>query len=184
MTKTLQTEELRTWIDKHSALYPIDSDKPIEALKDKESFSPSEVEGIYKWKFKGLWPDRKVKSMRKLPPKQVSSLTARAFKNSDDLASLRIVELIPGSGPAGASAVLMAHDPRRYTVMDVRAIRSLAALGRWDVEADGRTATALGWLKYLEACRAISQEVSRSLRLVDRALWQANGNVAEFGPST
>lgn len=102
-------------------------------------------------------------------------LTRRAFACQDELGALRILTLIPSVGPAGASAILMAHDPNRFTVMDVRAIKSLHFLGRWNGEKFGWSASAFGWPTYLATCVELSTRSRRSLRDVDRALWAAKG---------
>ena len=70
----------------------------------------------------------------------------------------------------------MAHDPERYTVMDIRALRSLISLGLWSKGAQGSQASGLRWLDYLHVCRDLAQRTNRSLRTIDRALWAANGH--------
>jgi hypothetical protein len=92
-----------------------------------------------------------------------------------------ILTLIPGSRAAGASALLTARDPSRYTVMDVRAIRSLAALKLWS-EDQGTRASCLRWPDYLAACRDIARRTNRSLRPVDRALWSARARIEPLTP--
>jgi hypothetical protein len=69
--------------------------------------------------------------MRAFPEQQVVALSRRAFSCSDELGALVILTLIPGASAAGASAILTAHDPTRYTVMDVRALQSLITLDLW-----------------------------------------------------
>jgi hypothetical protein len=115
--------------------------------------------------------------MRAFPENQLRALTKRAFACDDELGALCILTLIPGLNAAGASAVLTAQNPERYTVMDVRALASLTALGRWDADTHGTKASALAWPEYLEACRAIAKGTDHGLRIVDRALWTANGTI-------
>jgi len=83
--------------------------------------------------------------------------------------------LIPGAQAAGASAILMAHKPNQFTVMDVRAIQSLIWLQRWSAEAQGAKASSLRWPDYLDQCRDISTRTSHTLRTVDRALYMSRG---------
>jgi len=49
---------------------------------------------------------------------------------NDDLGGWLIAQRILGVGPALASAMLMAHDPERFTVIDVRAYRSVVLLAQ------------------------------------------------------
>ena len=114
--------------------------------------------------------------MRAFPEEQISLLTRRAFVCADDLGALLILTLIPGVRAAGQSAILTARDSERYTVMDVRALRSLIMMGLWhETDQGAAPASCLTWLHYLDVCRELAQSCGRSLRTVDRALWAANG---------
>lgn len=67
----------------------------------------------------------------------------------------------------------MARDPQRYTVMDIRSLRSIRELG---LLAPGwANATEHDWLGYLGSCRTLSATTGQPLRAVDRALYKANG---------
>lgn len=114
-------------------------------------------------------------------PGRISDLTGRAFACEDELGALMILTLLPGASAAGASAILTDHDQERYTVMDVRALRSLAARGLWDDKAKVERASCLYWPDYLAACRALASRTRQPLRAVDRALWLANGNPGNPG---
>jgi hypothetical protein len=170
-------QELRQWIDHWSAKYPADYDAVLKPLTGKVGFTHDDLEVIYEWKFSGLWPKSKVRLMREFPEQHVIALSGRAFACSDELGALVILTLIPGSGAAGASAILTAHSPERYTVMDVRAIRSLAMLERWQASL-GTAASCLSWPDYLDTCRGIAARTDRPLRTVDHALWAAKGRRA------
>ena len=171
-----ENPELQAWVDKWSAKYPPTWDKNVQPLAGRPSFGHKEVEAVYQWKFRRLWPQRKIDAMRTLSQNEVISLTGRAFSCADELGALLILTLIPGARTAGASAILMAHDPERYTVMDIRALRSLISLGLWSKGAQGSQASGLRWLDYLHVCRDLAQRTNRSLRTIDRALWAANGH--------
>jgi hypothetical protein len=170
-------QELQIWIDRWSVRYPAAWDAALEPLAGNRAFSHDDLEVLYRWKFRGLWPQRKINLMRAFPEHDVASLSRRAFACSDELGALVILTLIPGARAAGASAILTAHDPARYTVMDGRALQSLIALKLWS-EDQGVVASCLAWPDYLAVCRALANRVERSLRTVDRALWTANGRAA------
>jgi hypothetical protein len=82
--------------------------------------------------------------------------------------------------------MLMAHDPERFTVLDVRAYRSIRLLAQGGVLAGvgidptrlierARFSAGGIWLEYLHACRALATAVGCSLRDLDRALFAAKG---------
>jgi hypothetical protein len=123
--------ELRKWVDDWSGRYPTSYDAQLDGLAGMDTFGPDDVARVYQWKYRGLWPGRKIEAMRAFSGGLIASLTHRAFSNADDLAALTILMLIPGAQAAGASAILMARDPLRFTVMDSRAIKSLIYLSRW-----------------------------------------------------
>jgi hypothetical protein len=124
-------QELQEWIDQWSAEYPAAWDTDLERLAGSQAFYHKDLETLYKWKFRGLWPQRKISLMRAFPEQQVASLSRRAFSCSDELGALVILTLIPGARAAGASAILTAQDPTCYTVMDGRALKSLIMLELW-----------------------------------------------------
>ena len=170
----MDDQNLREWTDRWSAKYPPAWDADVEALAGKQAFCHKDLETLYKWKFRGLWPQRKINSMVAFSEQQVASLSRRAFSCPDELGALLILTLIPGARAAGASAILTAHDPMRYTVMDSRALRSLITLNLWS-EGQGLVASCLAWPDHLHVCRGLANRVDRPLRHVDRALWAAKG---------
>jgi hypothetical protein len=169
-------QKLQEWIDRWSAEYPAGWDADIERLAGRQAFYHEDLETLYEWKFRGLWPQRKISLMRAFPEQQVASLSRRAFSCSDELGALMILTLIPGARAAGASAILTACAPTRYTVMDVRALQSLITLKRWS-DDQGVVASCLAWPDYLDVCRRLANQVDRPLRTVDRALWAAKGRL-------
>lgn len=170
----MNDRELQAWVDRWAKEYRISYDKCLEPLAGMEAFSHKELTIVYKWKFHGLWPQRKIGLMRAFP--EATSLSRRAFTCPDELGALRILTLIPGVGTAGASAILMAHDPERYTVTDIRALKSLIwPLKLWSAADQGAKPSSLTWPDYLNTCRSIARRTDRPLRTVDHALWKANG---------
>lgn len=168
-------QQLKEWTDRWSSEYPVRYDARLEQLAGKETFSSDDLELLYRWKFRGLWPQRKIDLMRAFPEEQISLLTRRAFLCTDDLGALLILTLIPGVRAATASAILTVRDSERYTVMDVRALQSLIMMNLWSETDQGTVASCARWLDYLDACRDLAHRCDRTLRTVDRALWAANG---------
>ena len=72
-------------------------------------------------------------------------------------------------GPAMSSVILAACQPRRFTVADSRALKTLRRLG---LMPPGQAGFRLDdWLPYLTSCRMLAHTCGLSLRQVDRALW-------------
>ncbi|MCF7547351.1 hypothetical protein [Pseudonocardia sp. WMMC193] len=169
--------QLAAWLDSWSSRYPADYDAKFATYAGREAYGPDDLEVLYNWKFTRLWPAKKIRAMRAFPERDIWDLTRRSFICDDPLGALLILCLIPGLQAAGASAVLAAQAPDRYTVMDVRALASLEALGLWDSRQHGDQATAIRWPLYLQTCLELANKTGKSLRAVDRALYKANGAV-------
>lgn len=175
-TLTLDKDQLVRWLTRWLAKYPTSYDDEIATLAGSKAFDLQQLAVIYRWKFRGNYVPRKIADLtQKCTDAQAFDWTARALACTDDLAALCTVSILPSIRAAGASAVLMAGDPNRFTVMDKRAIRSLAALGLWDRETQGSAASYHYWLDYLDACRKVAKVAGWNLRDVDRALNRAKG---------
>lgn len=164
------------WLGKWNALYDTVYDNEVSKYRGRRSLGLDELEVIYGWKYRGLWPAKKVRALREhVTDRQARDWTRRALACPDDLGALCIAGLLAGAGPGGASAVLTAADPIRFTVMDTRAIKSLAFLGKWSIDAQGSVASYRHWLDYLDQCRGLAMLSGMDLREVDRALYEAAG---------
>jgi hypothetical protein len=73
-----------------------------------------------------------------------------------------------------ASAILTAIDPKRYTVIDFRALEALG-IKRASPSVDF-------YLDYLKHCRQLAKTHRVSLRDLDRALWQWSSEHAKGAP--
>ncbi len=125
------------WLGKWSALYDTSYDKEVGSkYRGRRALGLDELEVIYGWKYRGLWPAKKIRALRAhVTDRQARDWTWRAFACPDNLGALCIAGTLAGAGPGGASTVLTAVDPIRFTVMDARAIKSPAFLGRWSIDA-------------------------------------------------
>ena len=163
------------WIAKWAGQYPIGSDVAVEHLAGRDAFGHKELAVIYNWKYRRLWPAKHVRNLTTgCTNAEALDWTQRAFA-SEDLAALCVTSMLPGANAAGASAVLMASQPWRFTVMDPRAIASLTLLGRWSPSIKGSGASYRYWVDYLEQCRKLAVLANVSLRTLDRALYESNG---------
>jgi len=171
----MNKEQLRSWVQAWADVYPPAMDDPLAAFAGRESFDREAMAVMVRWKFNNMAHRRAnaTRSLAKEPDGRIEDLTRRAFACNDDLGALLIVDVLRGVGPALGSSILMASDPKRYTVMDVRSLKSVRELG---LLAPGwPDANEHEWLDYLAACRSLSDTTGEPLRRVDMALFSAEG---------
>jgi hypothetical protein len=172
----LSNDELRALLDPYQAQYSVKYDEVLRDLEHKCCFDREDVDRVATWKF-GTWPQR-LKRTRNLLAKNsdrdIEDLSGRAFRCNDDLGALLLVELLDGVGKAFGSAILMAHDPGRYSVIDVNAVRAIQAIGylRDCPGPTGQENSLPTWVRYLAAVRDVAARTGWTLRNVDRALYQ------------
>ena len=173
----LSDDELHALLDAYRVLYSVEYDEVLRQLEHKTCFDREDVDLIATWKF-GNWPQRLARTrnlLAKNSDRDIENLSARAFRCNDDLGALLLIELLAGVGKALGSAILMAHEPSRYTVVDVNAARAIQAIGylRDCSRPTGREGSLPGWDHYLAAARDIAARTGWTLRDVDRALYCA-----------
>jgi hypothetical protein len=86
----------------------------------------------------------------------------------------RILTLLDGVAVPMASSLLMVWNPDEHTVIDKRAVNSLVTHREIANPGSGRYPP---YLEYLDVCQAISRRCHRTLRVVDRALYAADGEI-------
>lgn len=99
-------------------------------------------------------------------PATIRRQTRIAFSTDDEAGRMRALTELAGVGIPVASTLLHFAFPRRYPILDWRALESLGQTGR------STTYTIRFWLAYLAACRRIARENNVQLRTLDKALWQ------------
>jgi hypothetical protein len=120
----------------------------------------------------GKW----VSELMDLPDAEVRAATRKALAATTDQDRLDALAVLPGFRQkyAIATAVLAAHDPENFAVLDWRALKALKRLG-WPV-IPGRGET----LRYLDRVRNLRDQVhdrrpNATARNVDQALWVIGG---------
>jgi hypothetical protein len=176
------------WISRWAAAYDHPHDIQLQPLAGKAVLDIKDRALLARWKFQSF-PARLRRTLDLLAGNdqdQADEFSRRAVACNDDLGAWLIAQRISGVGPALASAMLMAHDPERFTVLDVRAYRSIVLLAQTGLLPSygidptrlterARFSAAETWLAYLHACRALARAVGCSLRDLDRALFAAKG---------
>lgn len=99
---------------------------------------------------------------------RVVAATQRALSATDETARMEALLTLEGVGVPTASALLFFAFPAEYPILDYRALESLG-------QPTNRTTYSVKyWLRYLEACRSLAAEAQVSVRMLDKALWQAS----------
>src|SRR5258708_40144883 len=177
MQSDLSNEELCALLTPYRNRYDDSYDEQLSDLQHKSCFYAEDVGRVADWKF-GLWPQRLQRTKNLLAqnsPRDFESITSRAFRCNDDLGAMLLVRLLDGVGKALGSAILMACEPWRYSVIDVNAVRAIQALGYLrdcSVPTD-QDRSLPNWERYLVAVRDVASRTGWTLRDVDRALYHA-----------
>lgn len=170
----LTDDELREWVREWRAHYPDDQDAVLEPLV-ADHLDRAALQTVIDWKFV-VMPHRRAKARRALErenDRTITEVTSAARQCADDGAALRVMRVLHGVGPALGSAALMVMDRDRWTVLDVRAVKSIRSIGYTQVPEDSQHSST--WVPYLTACRQVADRVGEHLRVVDRALFAASG---------
>jgi hypothetical protein len=96
-------------------------------------------------------------------PEEVSEALRMAASAKQGRTAVGVLCGLNGVGVPVASAILTAIHPRRYTVIDWRALKALGAKKSWLTVDD--------YLQYLGFCKERAAALGISLRDLDRALW-------------
>lgn len=122
----------------------------------------------------GKWKSRRVQGwMSRNTDEDIREITSMALAAPLPYQH-RILTLLHGVAVPMASSLLMAWNPDEHTVIDVRAVTSLVAHAEI---ADPGPGNYPPYMEYLDVCQAISKRCRRSLRVLDRALYAANGAI-------
>ncbi len=147
-------------------------------VRESGSAGKLDVAALAVWK-RSAQGSRWIKMLMLLPERDVRRHTAAAFAAGTDDARLRLLSPVPGltsSGPL-ATALLCAHDPVEFAVMDRRSLKGLRLLGcELSAALRGRART----VAYFALARDLRQGVRRlggefTARDVDRGLYILGG---------
>lgn len=144
--------------------YAYDDDVPaLEAGKQIAQGDHSRVhlQTVFRWKTGG----RGISRLRRNTDEEIADALRLAVSANTDRAALAVLRGLSGVDIPVASAVLTTISPKRYTIIDFRALQSLGI-------ENPPTLTISFYLEYLRACRQLSETLKVSLRELDRALWQ------------
>jgi hypothetical protein len=114
---------------------------------------------IFEWKTKGRGRTR----LKSNSDKEIGDALGLAVSAKTERSAIAVLLGLHGVHTPVASAILTAINPRRYTILDFRALESLGN------KSSDRSVNF--YLVYLDACRELAKTHGVSLRNFDRALW-------------
>ena len=97
---------------------------------------------------------------------EIEELTRFALSTSSERARIGIMPLLHGVAWPTASVLLHFAHREPYPILDYRALWSL------DTDKPPYDYTFPFWIEYVTFCRAVAKQAGRSMRTLDRALWQ------------
>jgi hypothetical protein len=133
-------DELKRWVQAWAERYPAQNDQVLAPLHGWTAFDRSAVLTVVDWNF-GKMAHRRARAragLNQQGDQAVLDITAAARACVDDGAAMSVIQALRRVGPALGSALLMTMDPLRWTVLDVRAVKSIGATGYTDVPEDSQ----------------------------------------------
>jgi len=125
-----------------------------------ENYSRENLKGIVKWK-----SPRPAALIEENTENDIAvALQFASAPATPEALAVAVLIGLRGLGITMASAILTAINPERYTVLDFRALESLGVKNWPDSFAF--------YVAYIRACRELATRHGKSLRTLDRALWQ------------
>jgi hypothetical protein len=123
-------------------------------------YARSNLETIFEWKTKG----RGRSQIARNDNDEIADALRLAVSAKTDRAAMAVLTGLNGVDVPVASAILAMIDPKRYTVIDFRALEALGT--------DTKDRSIDFYLEYLDYCRSLATKYTVDLRTLDRALWQ------------
>lgn len=171
---------------KQNAAYRAAEDNKLKQFSGLDALTRAQVKELIDWKFQSM-PHRKARAQRAITVARWSGRRGspgteefinQALAAKDDYEALQVISIpgggVYGFGPAMGSAILAACRPKRFTVADTRALRTLRALKL--IPMGPPSFRMQDWQGYLSVCRELAKSCRISLRNVDRALWVAGAD--------
>jgi hypothetical protein len=153
-----------TWIDHWANHYDESHDAKLQAigrrLRERGYYDRQDLLDVGRWKARSRTQSR----LGANTDSEIRDITRIALE-ADRPYQHRILTLLKGVQVPTASALLMVWDQDLHTVIDINAIKAL-------VDHDEIGNKTPSYLDYLDVCHQISTRCKRSLRTVDRALYE------------
>ena len=169
------------WIAENK--YPVTADETL--------FSPTFARSIAKRLNReqllmiGRWKAARAQGyLNRNEDESISAFSEAAFAAKNPRLAAWTLQYLNGVGVRMASAILTVHNPRIYTVYDVRAVKTLRRIDyknlgvsapTW-LDEKGVLDSTYRYADYLKLCGDIAKKCTVSMRELDRCLWRMNGH--------
>lgn len=168
----ISVEWVNRWAEQYSPEYDDKLRTVHEHVNARGYYDRADLIAVAEWKLKGnYWPKHR-KTLNRNLDDDIRDITRTAL-----IAPLtiqhRVMGLLSGVADPVASALLMVWNDTLHTVIDRKAVNSLVQQGMIPKPPDGKLPP---YLDYLAVCQRIRQRCGCDLRVLDRALYKANGN--------
>lgn len=165
------------WITRWEQKYPPGSDDVLQAVHDsihaRGYYDRDDLMTVAEWKLAGSYWPRHRKTLDSNLDDEIRDITRTALTAPLSIQH-RIMGLLHGVGVPVASALLMTWDDKVHTVIDRKAVKSLKTHREIAPMPERKMPP---YLDYLAVCQRIGQRCGCGLRVLDRALYKANGSL-------
>lgn len=171
--KTLPYASLRPLVRRHLHVdeepATVDLLRALRAARDRGYLTPSELEGVCRWK-----SPRALQLIKSNSAYRVRSATKRALATKSERDRLAALQDLRGVSVPMASAILMLLHPKRYGVIDIRVWQLLHKIGTVTKNPKGVGFSFANWYQFLMIIRYFANEFGVTARDVERALFVAH----------
>lgn len=103
---------------------------------------------------------------------EVRRVSIKVFASESEREKIELLTSLKGVGIPTASAILTLTDPKEYGVIDIRVWQMLYQLGAVTTRSSGTGFSLDNWIEFLERLRYWARKFNRSVRDVERALFE------------
>jgi hypothetical protein len=165
------------WITRWAKQYPPEYDDVLDTVREsvhvRGYYDRDDLMTVAEWKLKRSWWPTHRKTLDGNRDDEIRDITRTALTAPLSIQH-RIMCLLDGVGAPVASALLMTWDDKVHTVLDRKAVESLK---KHREIAPVPEDTLPPYLDYLDVCQRIRERCGCNLRLLDQALYEANGSL-------
>jgi hypothetical protein len=136
----------------------------LPKARQRGQMTKAELRRVAQWKWRG---GATVRLVELNTPAEVREITSASFAAKSE--KLRIGALLSLTGVSWPMASVILHFafPRRYPILDRRAMKTVGGLTFYTFDR---------WEEYSDLCRRRAKQLGVSLRVLDRALWVHGGD--------
>lgn len=154
-------ERIKYWASRYSYNQGyIDALAVGTTARKRGYLTKNELIQLFDWKTRGRGRSRCLRNTRAY----IKEVTRISFSTSNARLRIEILVLLDGVDLRVASAILHFVFPKKYPIMDFRAL--------WSLGINNPKYNFVIWERYCNYCKKLARENHVGLRTLDRALWQ------------